>query len=551
MNRAAIFTLVLAVLLLGPAASAQAETVTQLPFASNSGAWLAVDPSGSHVFVSGGAGTSSIVVLNYSGQIVKTITGEGGASQMAVDTANHTLYVALHDASEISEINTQTLTETKRFSTSPYPNPTSLVIAGGKLWFSCFQSNGQGCIASDNFGYIVSANLDGTGITNTISGWPFATVLASGGPGNKYLAISDTYQAPPNVDVWDVSGATPTLVSHIHDPDGGTAFVRQMAFDPSGANLLLTAGAPYYVESLSTSTLLSSGEYPTGPYPISVALTANGNFVAGGIDTNSGPDVFVYPAGNTTPVRTFQVGDDNLSGIDHSLAFSPDASKLFAVVADSATGHLAFHVLLGPTIKPAVTSTSLARSATSVRYGSTTNLTVHVNGTAAGTVDLYATPSGGTKQLLTTGALSGGAHTFAVKPSQNTTYSAVLEEGSTYATSTSPDVSVEVAPVLALSTRAHGTGRVQGHRVRKVLFTAGIKPARPNEPLEFVVQRRVHGGWRTDLTEPFPFAATGPLHIIFFTNRHGLFRVQASYPGDSAYTKSKSAWKQFKVKRLG
>ena len=41
------------------------------------------------------------------------------------------------------------------------------------------------------------------------------------------------------------------------------------------------------------------------------------------------------------------------------------------------------------------------------------------------------------------------------------------------------------------------------------------------------------------------------LHIIFFTNRHGLFRVQASYPGDSAYTKSKSSWKHFKVKRLG
>ena len=551
MRRVTILIVSLALLLLGPAASAQAGATTQLPFTNGGGAWLAVDPSGGHVFVSGGPGTSSIVVLDYAGQIVKTITGQGGASQMAVNTATHTLYVALHDQSAISEIDTQTLTETARFPTNPYPSPTSLVIAGGKLWFSCFQNNGQGCIAS-NLGYIVSANLDGTGITNTISGWPFATVLTSGGPGNKFLAIADTYQAPPNVDVWDVSGATPTLVSHIHDPDGGTAFVRQMAFDPSGANLLLTAGAPYYVESLSTSTLLSSGQYPTGPYPISVAVTADGNFVAGGINTGSGPDVFVFPTGNTTPVRTFQVGDDNLSGVAHSLAFSPDASKLFAVADNAATGHLAFHVLDGPTIKPAVTSTSLARSASSVRYGGTTSLTVHTTGTGTGTVELYATPSGGTtKQLVATGTLSAGTATFTVKPAQNTTYSAVLDEGSAYAGSASPSVSIDVAPILSLSTRPRGTGRVQGHRVRKVQFTAGIKPARSNEQLEFTVQRRVGGRWHTDVVEPFSLQGVSTLQVIFYTNKHGLFRLQTSYSGDTAYTASKSPWKEFKVKRLG
>src|SRR5262249_6390750 len=149
---------------------------------------------------------------------------------------------------------------------------------------------------------------------------------------------------------YDVSGPTPTLVSHVHDPDGGSAEVRDMTFDPSGANLLLACGAPYYVESLATSTLLSSAEYPTGPYPISVAVSADWKFVAGGINPNAGPDVFVYPVGNTTPVRTIQVGEDSLSGINHSLAFSPGASKLFAVTTDAATGHLGFHVIDQPTI---------------------------------------------------------------------------------------------------------------------------------------------------------------------------------------------------------
>jgi hypothetical protein len=397
-------------------------------------------------------------------------------------------------------------------------------------------------------------NLDGSNMAPApapVTNYFFATALTAGGPGNKYLAVGDSYQEPPDVDVYDVSGATPTLVSHVHDPDGGSAQVRDMTFDPSGANLLLACGAPYYVESLATSTLLSSAEYPTGPYPISVAVTANGKYVAGGINTNSGSDVFVYPVGNTTPVRTFQVGDDNLTGIAHGLAFSPDASRLFAVAADAATGHLAFHVLSAPTVKPKVTSTSLARSASTVRYGSAASLTVHVTGTSSGTVDLYATPSGGTKKLVATGALSSGAKTFSVTPSQNTTYSAELEEGSLYASSTSQDVTVDVMPLLSVATHPRGTARVHGVRARKIVFTARIKPARPNESLEFVVQRRGGGRWHTDVTKQFELAADGTLRVSFYTNKHGLFRLQARYSGDTAYTAGKSAWTKFRVKPLG
>ena len=552
-NRVAIFLVCLVVLLVGSTATAQADTTTQLPFASSGGAWLAVDPSGGHVFVSGGAGTSSIVVLNYAGQIVKTITGQGGASQMAVDTATHTLFVALHDQSAISEIDTQTLTETKRFPTAPYSEPTDLVVAGNKVWFGCFGNSGQGCIASDNLGYIISANMDGTGITDpgTISGWPFATVLTSGGPSDNLIAIADTYQEPPNVAVYDVSGGTPTLVSQIHDPDGGTGFVDDMAFDPSGANLLLAAGAPYYVESLSTSNLLSSGEYPTGPYPISVAITADGNFVAGDIDTNTGPDLFVYPVGNTTPVRTWQVGNDNLSGIDHGLAFSPDAKELFAVTADEATSHLAFHVLTQPTVALTATSTSLTRvtpSKGTVKYGSQASLKVQVTGAASGTVDLYATPNGGTKTLLTTGTLSSGSVTFNVKPSQDMTYSAVLEQGTTYLSSTSADVPVDVAPLMSVATRNRGTIKVHGIRVSKILLSAKVNPARPNEPVVFAVQRRAHGHWRADVSGAVADGSNGTAHVYFVTDRHATFRVDVQFSGDSYYATSKSAWKNFRVR---
>jgi DNA-binding beta-propeller fold protein YncE len=92
MSRIAIVFLCAAAVFVGPAAAAQAGTSTQLPFGPSNETWLAVDPVGQHVFVSGGRGTSSIVVLDFNGNIVKTITGEPGASQMAVDPATHTLY---------------------------------------------------------------------------------------------------------------------------------------------------------------------------------------------------------------------------------------------------------------------------------------------------------------------------------------------------------------------------------------------------------------------------------------------------------------------------
>jgi hypothetical protein len=459
-NRVAIFLVVLGVLLLGPAAGAQADTATQLPFSNTSGAWLAVDPSGAHVFVSGGPGNSSIVVLNYAGAVVKTITGENGASQMALNPATHTLYVALHDATAISEINTQTLTETKRFSTNPYPDPSSLVIAGGKLWFSCFQNDGENCHG------LVSVNLDGTGMAPApapITSYFFATALAAGGPGNKFLAAGDSYQSPPDVDVYDVSGATPTVVSHVHNPNGGSAEVRDMTFDPTGANLLLACGAPYYVESLATTNLLSSGEYPTGPYPIAAAVTANGQFVAGGISsTNNGADVFVYPVGSTTPVRSFLVGDQSgadLSG--HGLAFNPDASRLFAVAQNSATGHLTFHVLDQPTVALRATSVAMSGSTRKVRYGSHATLTAHMSGTTSGKVDLYATNSSATKKLVATGTVKSGVAAFTVTPTQNTTYSAQYEQGSGYASSTSQSVNIGVTPAMSVVTRADGTARLR------------------------------------------------------------------------------------------
>jgi len=538
-NRIAIFLVCVVALLVGPAATAQADTATQLPFANGRAAWLAVDPAAGHVFVSGGAGNSSIVVLNYAGKVVKTITGEGGASQMTLDSATHTLYVALHDATAISEIDTQTLTETRRFSTAPYPAPTSLVIAGGKLWFSC---------ANGNSGCLVSANLDGTGMATPIAGGNLPLFLAAGGTSNHLLAFGYSEDEPPSLYVYDVSGATPSQVGYVFDPNGGSADVADMTFTPDGANLLLATGAPYFIQSLTTSTLTPSADYPTGPYPLAVAVTANGKFVAGGVNTGTGEgnDVFVYPAGSTTPVRTWAIGSGVPGLVAHSLAFTPDASRLFAVT-NGAAGHLEFNVLTQPTVPLKPSTTSATGSVKTVRYGSHASVKVHLSGPTTGKVDLYATTSAATKQLVATATATSGATTFTVTPKENTTYVAEFEQGSGYATSTSGAVRITVAPVVTVSTRHAGTGRLHGHRVSRTLFTAKLKPSRPNEPLGFVVQRHLGRRWRTVGTGRFAADTTGTVHAFFLTNRAGPCRVRVSYAGDADFVKSRSAWKKFRT----
>jgi hypothetical protein len=81
------------------------------------------------------------------------------------------------------------------------------------------------------------------------------------------------------------------------------------------------------------------------------------------------------------------------------------------------------------------------------------------------------------------------------------------------------------------------------------LLTAHVRPARPNEPLAFVVQRRAGRRWRTAASNQFTMQS-GTVRAFFFTNKPGQCRVRVLYPGDTAYAGSKSTWKKFRVRPL-
>jgi hypothetical protein len=342
----ALSVLLSATSLVAAAAPRPALTGTQLPFSDAS---LAVDPVGQHVFAAGGPGNSSIVVLDFNGNVVTTITGEQGASGMALDPASHTLYVALADANAISEIDTTTLTETARFSTGTFTSPYRPVIAGGKLW-----------IASD--GGLATANLDGTGLASAPLpagvGLPdFSKSVPAASADGNLLAVVAPFQSLTEVGVFDVAMKAPNLVSFAWDPNTG-ANASDLAFGPSGENVLMAAAAPYYVQPLDTRTLQSTGTYQTGPYPDAVAASPGGKYVAGAVWNPYSPNFYLYRSGDPTPIQSWTLPNyrPNPYGLPSSrvfspLAFSPDGTELFAVAGGE------FYVL--PTPDGADTTVSL------------------------------------------------------------------------------------------------------------------------------------------------------------------------------------------------
>jgi hypothetical protein len=439
---------------------AAADATTLLPFPGSAGAniWMAVDDAHQHVFVSAGPGTSSIVVLDYAGNIVDTITGEPGASQMALDVSTHMLYVALHDATAISAIDTDTLTETSRFSTVPYSNPYNLVLAGGKLFFACAGGSGQNCSSSSGSG-IVSVNLDGSGMTASIPGWSFATMLAAGGPGNDLLAAGNSYDEPPTLSVYDVTTDPPSLIKSVWDPGGDTAQIADMTFDPSGTNLLLASGAPYFIQSFSVASLTPSAEYPTGPYPTSTQTTTDGDFVAAGISANGyGPDLFVFPVGDTTPVGTWTLGA-NIA--PHALAFSPDRMRLFAVSIDSQG--LTLNVISNPA--PDTPSVSVSNVDQSGSTAATLNGSVNAEGLATTYHFEYGTNTAYGTSTTVTSAGAGQTPVAVSAPisglTPGTTYHYRLVATNSAGTSKTPDATFTAgAQSLTAITEGGGTGTI-------------------------------------------------------------------------------------------
>ena len=272
---------------------------------------VVVDADHSHVFVTGGPGNSSIIVLDFDGRVVKAITGQPGAAGMALDRSMSTLYVALSDR--------------RRF---PYQH--RLAHGGGPVLGrarTCplHACAGRGATSVHGLRRQHRLRLDhahghrSQAVRRRL--WRFSHRALRTPLSLRWAGFGGS---PPIVTVLDVSTDPPTeQISGTPPGIGyGSSNLQDMEVTPDGLSLLVACGAPYVDQVISLTDLSLVAKYPTGAYPSSVAASQDGEFVAGG----NGTTVSLFETGNETAVRTYPQ-----AVYPRGLAFSPNGRKIFAV----------------------------------------------------------------------------------------------------------------------------------------------------------------------------------------------------------------------------
>jgi hypothetical protein len=229
---------------------AEAAESTALPLAKFDSALA--DGWHRHAFVTGGPGSDSVVVTDFSGTVVKVIENLPGAAGLALSDDSRTLYVGLSGADAIAAIDTWSLTERARYSTGEKSCPTNLAVSGRAIWF------GYGCRWNGEPG-----NLEpGLGSLTFRHGKP-----------QVQLAQQGTQRWFSTAPLVKTSSRT------------GLLALGEKSRTPAQVQL--------YDISTSPAQFLRSAD------------DLGGNFM----HSSRTPDIFVYRAGDPALVRSYQVGD--------------------------------------------------------------------------------------------------------------------------------------------------------------------------------------------------------------------------------------------------
>jgi hypothetical protein len=265
---------------LGSSDSAQAADVPSSTVLPGTFSSMAVDPVDDLVFVST-PGDGSVEVLNFSGNIIDTISGFGHNASDAANSiiyADGSIYMTDTTSGTVDRIDPSTLSV--EALASGFDLPLDLVYSAGLLWTTSGGSWPPPTLESIDIstglttGYGVQ--LDGAG-------------LVSGGAGLPDTIFSyNIGDSPLSINSIDVQSTATAEVSQDEDGLDGTPVisnVNDVAISPDGSHLVPAGGSPYQFDEFNTSDLEPSGTiYPGNPYPVAVAMTsANGGLLAGGL----------------------------------------------------------------------------------------------------------------------------------------------------------------------------------------------------------------------------------------------------------------------------
>jgi hypothetical protein len=315
----------------GPSPSFPAQPgVTRLPVAGFGR--MVVDGTTSHVFVSSPR-SSAIVVLDFSGNIVSTITDEPGADAMVV--IGSALYVTLTTAGAIDEIDTGKLSRIRTLR-SGLVSPADLVAAAGRLWTTtgpCANWSTELVSVDPNGGTSKTFKLPAD------SSLSYCAAFAANDPTADRILAWDKGLEPATVSVIDVSTGTPVFAQSAREDRLGN--LKDVALTRDGMRFITASGAPYEFDEWRMTSLAQDGViYPAGPYPVAVAVSHSGReTMAGGLWQPYGQDVYEYAVGwPSSALQGRHTGTTSSLVYDRGLAFSVDGSSIFVLTGDQQPG---------------------------------------------------------------------------------------------------------------------------------------------------------------------------------------------------------------------
>ncbi|MGW1785947.1 hypothetical protein ACWCQQ_43745 [Streptomyces sp. NPDC002143] len=368
--------------------TAAADASAPLPISSYRD--IAVDAAHQQVFLSDPFG-ATVLVTDYTGQVVKQISGEAGAWGLALSSDSRTLYVALRDAGAIAAIDTTTLEETARYDTGAgaYAGPTSLASAGGKIWFGYSTDTWHGALGSLDLSGPQPVVARGQGL-ETFRGSPRLAATPHA-PDTLVAAESDGNDA--TLAVYDVhTGQAEVQAKRVNPGPDGCASLQDLALTPDATRIVVACASPYYHQAFRTADLSDDGRYTTSHYPNAVAIAPDGT-IAAGIDGASSPDVYLFPQGASTAFKTWDFPASSAYTTNAlqsaGLAWTPDASRVFAVTKDSSSSSLTLQVLNHPQVDTSVTVQAPASSPRNQDLTLTGKLDAPVGFGAGTTVDIW------------------------------------------------------------------------------------------------------------------------------------------------------------------
>ncbi|MEV6050377.1 hypothetical protein [Streptomyces sp. NPDC052107] len=295
---------------------------------------MVVDEPHGHLFISGGAGTDGILTTDLDGGNPRMISGEPGATGLALSDDGSALYAALPDQDAIAAISTEKLTESARYGTGANTHPDSLAVAGSTLWFG-YGTAGVGGIGS----------VDGSGtvtLRQDSGSWAAAPMLATTPTPSGVLAAAVqtgdtsafvTYRAEGGALTRQAAKALP--VPHLSD----------FAVTADGPHLAVPSFQDATANRYRTSDLAVDGQFATGVYGKAVAVAPDGTMAGGD------RGVVTFPETGEGYYTEYSYAPE-LNSAAHGLAWAPDESRVYGIAVDAAGGTPTLHISRNPEIAP-------------------------------------------------------------------------------------------------------------------------------------------------------------------------------------------------------